>query len=159
VQVGETELAGIRARDAALGDAIDLARRELAAAERGEMGDPRAHLRHDQRPQPEEVHRYGRIVELWSAVSAGALLIFIVSAIYLGIFGPVATVVVAVVGYIVIEAATRRRLIDTILRATLVLAVIGAIVLAFEFLPLLLVVGIAGIALLAIVDNLRELRT
>jgi hypothetical protein len=63
-----------------------------------------------------------------------------------------------VAGYVAIEAAIRRRLIDTLLRVTLVLALVGSIVLAIEFLPLILVGGIAGVALLAIVDNLRELR-
>jgi hypothetical protein len=158
VEAAEVELASMRARDATLHDAIDAAGRELASVERGELGDPRAHLRHDQRPQPEEETRYSRIVEFWSAVSAGALLIFVVSALYLGWLGPVSTVVVAVAGYVAIEAAIRRRLIDTLLRVTLVLALVGSIVLAIEFLPLILVGGIAGVALLAIVDNLRELR-
>jgi hypothetical protein len=158
VQAAEEELAAMRARDATLHDAIDNAERELVRAERGELGDPRAHLRHDQRPQAEEATRYSRVVEFWSAVSAGALLIFIVSALYLGLLGPIATVILAVAGYIAIEAAIRRRLIDTLLRVTLVLAMIGAVVLAIQFLPLILVAGIAGIALVAIVDNLRELR-
>jgi hypothetical protein len=42
---------------------------------------------------------------------------------------------------------------------TLFLAVISAILLAIEFLPLILVASIAGIALLAIIDNVRELRS
>ena len=63
--------------------------RARAARDAGDLGDPRAHLRHDQRPQPEEEHRYGRLVEFWSAISAGALLIFIVAALYLGLLGPV----------------------------------------------------------------------
>ena len=158
VQAAEEELAAMRARDATLHDVIDAAGRGLASAERGETGDPRAHLRHDQRPQPAEETRYSRIVEFWSAVSAGALLIFIVSALYLGLLGPIATVILAVAGYIAIEAAIRRRLIDTLLRVTLVLALVGAIVLAIQYLPLILVAGIAGVALVAIVDNLRELR-
>jgi hypothetical protein len=45
------------------------------------------------------------------------------------------------------------------LRVTLLLAGIGAIVLAVEFLPLLIVGSIAAIALLAIIDNVRELRS
>jgi hypothetical protein len=158
VALAEEALAALRAHDATLDDAIEAAQHELARAERGETGDPRAHLRHDQRPQGEEATSYSRVVEFWSAVSAGALLIFIVSALYLGLLGPIATVILAVAGYVAIEAAIRRRLIDTLLRVTLVLAMVGAIVLAIQFLPLILVAGIAGIALVAIVDNLRELR-
>ena len=62
-------------------------------------------------------------------------------------------------GYIAIEAAFRRRLVDLLLRITLFLAVIVAIVLAISFAPLLVVLAIGGVALIAIVDNVRELRT
>ena len=57
-----------------------------------------------------------------------------------------------------IEAAFRRRLIQLILRFTLLLAIIGAIVLVLAYLPLLVVAAIAGVAILAIADNVRELR-
>ena len=156
---GEEKLAGLRAHHATLDDRIEAAQRELALARAGDQGDPRAHLRHDQRPQPEEEHRYGRLVEFWSAISAGALLIFIVATLYLGVLG----------------AGGRRRGRDR--------RVLGdrggepppahpdpaAHDLAcwrswarscssITYLPLIVVAGIAGIALLAIVDNVRELR-
>ena len=52
---GRGRARGVRARDAALGDELEAAGRALAQAEAGDAGDPRAHLRHDQRPQPPEV--------------------------------------------------------------------------------------------------------
>ena len=61
-------------------------------------------------------------------------------------------------GYFAIEAEFRRRLVQFVLRLTLLFAIAGAIVLAVAYLPLLIVAAVAGVALLAIVDNVRELR-
>ncbi len=41
---------------------------------------------------------------------------------------------------------------------TLFLAVIGALILVIAYLPFIVVLGIAGIAILAIIDNVQELR-
>ena len=67
-------------------------------------------------------------------------------------------VLVTVGGYFAIEAAFRRRLVQLVLRLTLLFAIAGAVVLAVAYLPLLIVAAVAGVALLAIVDNVRELR-
>jgi hypothetical protein len=154
----EAELASMRARDATLADELEAAAVALADAEAGTPGDPRAHLRHDQRPQPVEEHRYGRFVEFWSAISAGLLVIVVAGMLYVGFLPIWATLLFALGGYIAIEAAFRRRLIPLALTATLVLAVVGAVVLVLSYLPLVIVAAVAGVALLAIVDNIRELR-
>ena len=158
LHVAEEELAAARAADAALGDRIEVSERELARIEAGDPGHPRAHLRHDQRPQPPEVQAYGRLVEFWSAVSAGVLVIVLVVTMYLAIIPIWAAILLAVGGYLALEAAFRRRLVQFGLRVTLVLAGISAVILALNYLPLIIVGAVAGIALLAIIDNVRELR-
>ncbi len=158
LEVAEHEVASLRARDAALDDELQAATAALARAEAGDLGDPRAHLRHDHRPQPPESQRYGRLVEFWSAISAGLLVIFLVGALYVGVLPVWASLLLAVGGYVAIEAAFRRRLVELALRLTLFFAIVGAVVLAIEFLPLLIVGSIAAVAVLAIVDNIRELR-
>lgn len=158
LDLAEHELARLRARDAQIDDDLEATRAALAKAEAGDLGDPRAHLRHDHRPQPREEQRYGRVVEFWSAVSAGALVITLLVTTYTGVLSIWASMLVAIGGYVAIEAAFRRRLIELGLRVTVFLAVIGALVLAIEFLPLIIVVSIGGVALIAIVDNVRELR-
>ncbi len=157
--VAEQGLADLRARDATLADEWAAAKAALDRAERGDLGDPRAHLRQDHRPQPPESQRYGRIVEFWSAISAGVLLIVLVASVYFGWLPVGASLLLAVGGYVAIEAAFRRRLVELALRVTLFLAVVGAIVLVVEFLPLIIVGSIAGLAVIAIVDNVRELRS
>ncbi len=158
LRVAESELAGLRARDASLADDLDAARTALAKADAGEAGDPRAHLRHDHRPQPREAQEYGQFVEFWSAISAGILLIVLVVMLYLELVPIWGAVLLTLGGYVAIEAAFRRRLVELVLRLTLLFAIIGALVLALAYLPLLIVAAIAGVALLAIVDNVRELR-
>jgi len=157
--VAEDELARLRARDATLEDEIEATEAAVARVEAGDLGDPRAHLRQDHRPQPPEEQRYGRLVEFWSAISAGLLVIVLVGILYLGLLPIWAALLLAVGGYVAIEAAFRRRLVELALRVTLFLAVIGALVLAIAYLPLLIVGSIAGIALIAIIDNIRELRS
>ena len=158
VRVAESELAALRAKAASLADALDAARNALAAAESGQAGDPRAHLRHDHRPQPTAEQQYGRLVEFWSAISAGILVIVLAVMLYRGNVPIWVAFLVTVGGYFAIEAAFRRRLVQLVLRLTLVFAIVGAIVLAVAYLPLLIVAAVAGVALLAIVDNVRELR-
>jgi hypothetical protein len=157
--VAETELADLRKADAALNDRIEAAQQELARVEVGDLGDPRAHLRHDHRPQPPEEQRYGRAVEFWSAISAGLLVIVLVGTYSLHIVPLWAALLLAVGGYIAVEAAFRRRLVQLLLRLTVFLAIVAAIVLAVEYIWLILIIAIGGIAVLAIVDNIRELRS
>jgi hypothetical protein len=158
IATAEEELRAARARDATLAQAQRETREALAKVEAGDLGDPRAHLRHAHGPQPPSERAYGRVVEFWSAISAGVMVIVLVSTLYLGLLSPIAAVIVAIGGYVAIEAAVRRRLVELALRITLVLAVIGAIYLVVQYLPLVIVAAVAGVALLAIIDNIRELR-
>jgi hypothetical protein len=156
--VAEDELAALRAKDATIDDALEATRDALVRAEAGDLGDPRAHLHHDQRPEPPEVRRYGRLVELWSAISAGVLLIAIVGLLYVRVVPWWFALAVAFVGYVAIEAAFRRRLVQLVLRLTVLLAIIGVVILAISYAPLLIIAGVVAIALLTITDNVRELR-
>ena len=67
-------------------------------------------------------------------------------------------VAVGVLVYSVLEAAFQRRLTVLVLRATLALAAIGAVILAYEFAALLLVGALAALAVLTLADNVQEIR-
>jgi hypothetical protein len=62
-----------------------------------------------------------------------------------------------VVGYVVIESALRRRLTTLLLRTVVVLAVVAAAVLAFDFRMELVLAAIAGLAVIVVADNVREI--
>jgi hypothetical protein len=155
---GEAAQAGRRRRLVDIREQARAARHELARLQVGDRGDPRAHLHHEHHPIPPEETRYGRLVELWSAVSVGLLLIATVLLVYLGILSVLGTIVVVAAAYALIEAATRRRLMNLILRLTLLMAIIGAIILLVTYATQLFVAALMGLAAIILVDNVRELR-
>ena len=141
-----------------LAETARAAREELVRIRAGEWGDPRAHLRHEHHPIPAEDSRYGMLVELWSAISVSLLLVATISLIYLGVLSVWAAVLVVIAAYAFVEAAFRRRLTMLLLRLTLLLAVIGTIVLAVTFATEALVIALIALAVIILLDNVRELR-
>ncbi len=154
----ETAQAARRRRKVELAETARAAREELARIQAGDWGDPRSHLHHDNHPIPAEDARYGALIELWSAISVSLLLLATVALVYLGILSVWATVLVVIAAYAFVEAAFRRRLTDLLLRLTLILAAIGAIVLAVTYAVQIVVVALVALAAIILLDNVRELR-
>jgi hypothetical protein len=105
---------------------------------------------------PAEETRYGRLIELWSAISVAIQLLAVVGLIFLAKTTWLAGLLVGLVGYLLIESAFRRRLTTLLLRTTLVLAIIALALLAVQFANLLVVAIIVAFALIIFADNLRE---
>ena len=61
-------------------------------------------------------------------------------------------------GYFILEAAFRRQLITLLLRIALALALVGAVVLAVDYAVELVVLAVLGVAVMTLVDNVREIR-
>jgi hypothetical protein len=154
---GESELATMRARHAAISDTVEAMQRRLAALETGDQGDPRAHLRQPHRPVPPEETRYNVIVEFWSAVSVGVMLLVMAGLVFVRLAPWWAALVVGVVGYIVVESALRRRLTTLLLRTVVVLAVVAAVVLVYDFRTELVLAAVAVLAVIVVADNVREI--
>jgi hypothetical protein len=153
----EAELARLRAREAAIADTVAAMDRELRSIEAGDAGDPQAHLQHPHRPVPPEETRYNVIVELWSAISIGMLLLFVAGATFFRVLPWWGALLVGIAGYVLIEAALRRRLSILLLRLVLVLAVFTAVLLIFDFRMELVVAAVAALALIVAADNIREI--
>jgi hypothetical protein len=153
---GEADLAALRARRASIGDTIGALRAELTALEAGDLGDPRAHLRHPHRPVPPEEARYNTLVELWSAISVGVLLLVIAALVLSGLVTWFGALLIGIGGYILIESALRRRLTTVLLRIVVVLAVISAVILVFEFRLEVVMAAVAALALIVVAENVRE---
>jgi hypothetical protein len=90
-------------------------------------------------------------------VSASLLLVAVVALLYLAHLPIWTGIGITVAGFAVLEALFRRRLIELLLRITLALAIVGAVVLIVTDAALALVLAVVGVALLTLVDNLREL--
>jgi hypothetical protein len=153
------ELQRLRRDRASTSDAVRAMHRELERIEAGDPGDPRAHLRQPHRPVPEADIRYGRLVEFWSALSVGLLLLSIAVLVWFSLVPWWGALLIAFAAYVVLEAAFRRRLMLLTLRIELGLAVVGAVILAWELRVAVIVGGVVGLALLILADNLSELRT
>jgi uncharacterized membrane protein len=154
----ESAQAGRRRTKVDLGETARAAREELAKIRAGDWGDPRSHLHHEHHPIPAEETRYGILIEVWSAISVSLLLIATVALIYLGILSVWVAILVVIAAYAFVEAAFQRRLTTLLLRLTLILAVIGAIVLGVTYAVQALVVLLIGLAAIILLDNVRELR-
>ena len=154
---GEVELRELRARQAEIGVTVEALLGELTDLEAGRLGDPQGHLKHPHRPVPPEEERYNVIVEVWSAISVGLLLLVIAGLVFLRLAPWWTALLLGFAGYILIEAALRRRLTTLVLRAVLLLATVTAVLLAYQFRLELVLAAVAGLALIVVLDNAREI--
>jgi hypothetical protein len=154
----ERELTETRRALAALADRTEAAENELARVEAGDFGDPREHLHSPYRPMPAEVRRYGIVLELWSALGVGLLVLGVIAVAYLTEVGAWGALALALGVYVLLESAFHRRVLRLLLWVTLGLAVVAAAILVFEFALQLLIAAVVGVAILTIADNVRELR-
>ncbi len=130
---------------------------ELARVEAGGGGPLRDHIRHAQQPQSEAEIRLSSVAESWAAFSVGLLLIGFV-AVYLtsGAWFTGAGMLLAV--FMVFESIFRRYFQNLVVQATLLLSVLASLILVYAFFWQIVFLGVVGIGLLIIVDNVRELR-
>ncbi len=88
--------------------------------------------------------------------ASGVLLLLVAGLVFFRLVPWWGALIVGFVGYILIESALRRRLTLLLLRLVLVLAVVGAVILVFDFRLELILAAVAGLALLVVADNVRE---
>ena len=67
-------------------------------------------------------------------------------------------IAIGVAGYVLLESAFRRRLTQLTLAITVVLAIVGGLVLIWEFRLQALLAALVALAALILSDNVRELR-
>ena len=157
VQQTSQELDGLRAEyaaDKALLEALDLLASRLRAGQRSPV---RAHIQRPLRPLSEQSLRFGRFAEVWAAVSIGLLLLAFVT---LALFAPqylVWGLVALLVVFFFIEASFRRQLPRLVTSFTVVLAVVAALVLLYEFFWTVVVGLVLSTGAYLMWENLREL--
>ena len=106
---------------------------------------------------PPEDTQYGFIVELWSAISVSLLLALVAGLIWFRIVPWWAALGVGVGGYVLLESAFRRRLTQLTLGITLSLAVVAALVIAWQFKVQAMLAALVALAIVILSDNVREL--
>jgi hypothetical protein len=152
----QAKLASLRSRSAELRAAASATRSYLAKYDAGYRGDPRGHLRHAAHPEPPDRTKRRIFAETWAALSVGILVL--VLAVVLGFrllpLGP--TLIVLVLGYLAIESFAQRRVEVLLLRVTVALAAVSAVLLASFYARELVLVGLAGLGIFILLDNARE---
>jgi hypothetical protein len=154
----EARLAGLRTRDVELTRVLAAGQARLVALRAGVRDDPRGHLRHAAEPEPPSHARRRAFGEAWAALSVGALVILLAVVIWLRILPAVVALPVLLAGYLAVEAFFDRSIGILLLRIAMVLAIVAAIILAVTFLRELVLLGLLGLGLLLIADNIGELR-
>ena len=157
VAEGEARLGKLRARSAELRAAAEASRGYLARYDAGYRGDPRAHLHHAAHPEPPDKTRRRVFAETWAALSVGILVLALAVILWFRILPPLPTVALLVIGYLAIESFAQRRVELLLLRVTVILAAISAILLASYYLRELVLVGLGALGLFILVDNVREI--
>ncbi len=155
---GEGRLAALRARSVDLATAIAAARRRIAALKAGQLDDPRIHLHHAAEPQPPAETERRVVAETWAALSVGLLIASLAIIVWFQILPPGLAVVAMFGSYLAIEAFFKRDVRILFLRLSLVVAFITVVILTVTFLREVLLVGLLGLGLLLIADNLGEVR-
>lgn len=129
----------------------------LRRVTRGDLGPASAHLRHVHHPEPPLPPSH-RVVEIWGALSGAVILLGIVALL---IFRPTNWPVWLLgLGVVMggVEALTSRNLINYLVNIVIILALIAAGILIYEFWLWMLILGLVGIVLFIIYGNLLELR-
>jgi hypothetical protein len=154
----EAKLASLRSRDVELTRVIASGRSRLVAMQAGIRDDPRGHLHHAAEPEQPSHARRRAFGEAWAALSVGLLIVLLAVVIWFRILPAVVAIPVLVGGYLAIEAFFDRSIGILLLRIAMLLAIVAAIILAVTFIRELILLGLLGLGLLLIVDNLGELR-
>ena len=125
---------------------------------RSSIVDPRAHLRHAAEPEPMSLVRRRAFGEAWAALSVGMLIVLLAIVVWLRILPAIVALPVLLAGYLAVEAFFDRSVGILLLRIAMILAIVAAIILAVTFVRELVLIGLLGLGLLLILDNLGELR-
>jgi hypothetical protein len=158
LHTGQERLAVIRAEAVELGTAIAAGQDRLGALRAGKLDDPRLHLHHASEPEPPAVTRRRAYGEAWAAVSVGLLVAVLAFIVWFRILPPVTAIIVLFGSYLAIESFFDRNVMELVLRITMVLAIISAVILAVEYLRELFLAALLALGLLLIFDSLGEVR-
>ena len=96
--------------------------------------------------------------EAWAAVSVGLLIVALAIVVWFRILPPPLAIVALLGSYLAIESFFDRNIMELVLKITVVLAMLSALVLAVEYLRELLLVGLLGLGIILVFDSLGEVR-
>jgi len=144
-----------RAENVVLIEALEQRIAQLAG---GERDDPRAHIHRRAEPAPLEGLRLNRWASIWAAMSSGLILICLVVLLIWGRHHLVLGLIAVAGALASIEAIFQRRVVQLVTGITILLAILSAGVLIFQFFWQIVASVVVLTALYLIWQNVRELR-
>jgi hypothetical protein len=111
------------------------------------------------RPQSQKDIRRSRLLDFWSAIGVGLAVVFIGLVLVLDPGQIWLALLIVALGYLAIETVIRRRVLQTLLDITLILAGISLVLLVVQNLVLVLALGVVAVGIVILRDNVRELRS
>jgi len=154
---GEAKVASLRTTTGELHAAVTAAEDWLARWDEGWRGDPRGHLSHAAAPEPPDTTRRRVFAETWAALSVGGLVIALAAILWFHLLPWGGALVLLIVGYLAIESFAQRRFELLLLRVTVLLSAVSAVLLASAWARELVLGGLAALGILILLDNVREL--
>jgi hypothetical protein len=157
LEAGERELHELTARASALDERLEASRAYQRRLADGERDDPQAHIRHKHRPEPPLGAR-AWLIDVWAALSGAVLLATLGALVVVAPAGWPLWALLVLGAALLIEAAAQHRLIQTLLNATIALAIVTALIVAKDFWQLVVIAALIGLLVMLMVQNLAELR-
>ncbi|MBV9357466.1 MAG: hypothetical protein JO023_18290 [Chloroflexi bacterium] len=157
LQSAEAAVHQLVARDQELSERVVASRAFLRQLAAGQPGDPRAHIRHEHRPEP-PLPAQARLIEVWGAISGGLLLAVLGGLVVLAPAGWPLWALLVLCGAVLIDAAAQHQLVGMLLNVTIVLAIVTALLLVKEFWQAVIIVLLLVLLVTLVVQNLDELR-
>ena len=156
LETAENELKSLQAHQIELTELLSVSHSYQQALQKGDLGDPQAHLTIKRYPEP-PLTEGGRLATYWNALS-GALLVLFIAALLLFLPQDLILIAVAVAGvFLAIESMARHRFISFLLSVTIAVAIASSLILIWDFLWEILIFGLIAIAVLSVVRNIRKL--
>ncbi|MBA2637747.1 MAG: hypothetical protein H0U79_05945 [Solirubrobacterales bacterium] len=144
-----------RSENAAVLESLE---RRLVRLRSGQRDDARAHIGNAAEPVPPAEMRFGRVAELWAALSLSTLLIGVVALIQFAPADALAGVFVLMIALVVSESILRATFVRTINLVAVVLALIAAVILLLHFWKPIVMGAVLALAAFLLWQRVRELR-
>ena len=141
-----------------LNETLKAARSLLSEIEKGNLGDPQAHIKHKRMPSP-PVPSETKGAELWSALSVGILLILFAGVLIISPQHKFGIAILFLIIFVAIEATIYGWLSDLLVTITILLAILCSLILIWQFFELLILLMLFAIGIWFISINLKELRS
>jgi hypothetical protein len=153
------EATNLRREQAQNSQMLDVFNEQVVRFKAGEREPAQAHIRHMAMPVPLATQSFNRAVEAWAAISISLLLLGIAALLVIAPQHVGLAALALVAAFLLFEALLRGAFEAMVGNIAVALALATAVILIFTFHKAILVGGLAGLAIVLLVQKVRDLRT